>query len=333
MIDRTTGEVAFPHTDVGGPRLIPSNNLSDLASKKAGLDNINIHGADVTSAATVDLDAATGVLVDITGATTITAITLAEGRERVVRFTGALTLTHGAALVLPGGANITTAPGDFATLRGYAAGVVRVTQYAAAWRTPFPSAAEEIGELIQALTEDTAPVPSTDMLGAYDASADTGKKITSSESRPWPMRVAGSSHRPISRRGGVNPGPTTPVTLAANTLYAMPFFVPARRTMDRAFDRCHAPLARSQCAPRNFDSAATTAIAGGTLMLGRRHGRHGTTGIKEIGSLSLALEIGYYCLVVVSDGAPDNYEHPARGGSHIQRRILARSPPAQQTSG
>ena len=176
VIDRITGEVSFPHTDVGGPRLIPSNNLSDLASKKAGLDNINIHGADVASAATIDLDAATGVLVDITGATTVTAITLGEGRERVVRFTGALTLTHGAALVLPGGANITTAPGDFATLRGYAAGVVRVTQYAAAWRTPFPSAAEEIGELIQALTEDTAPVPSTDMLGGYDASADTGKK-------------------------------------------------------------------------------------------------------------------------------------------------------------
>jgi len=85
-----------------------------------------VHGADIASAATLNLDTATGNLVDVTGTTTITAITLANGRERVTRFTGALTLTHGASLVLPGGANITTAAGDFAVWRGYAAGVVRL---------------------------------------------------------------------------------------------------------------------------------------------------------------------------------------------------------------
>lgn len=83
------------------------------------------HGSDVASATTTVLDTTTGDLVDVTGTTTITGITLAEGRERTVRFTGALTLTHGASLVLPGGANIATAAGDFAIFRGYAAGVVR----------------------------------------------------------------------------------------------------------------------------------------------------------------------------------------------------------------
>lgn len=87
------------------------------------------HGADIASAATVNLSMATGNLVDITGTTTITAITLPDGAERVVRFTGALTLTHGASLVLPGSANITTAAGDFATFRGYASGVVRCVSY------------------------------------------------------------------------------------------------------------------------------------------------------------------------------------------------------------
>jgi hypothetical protein len=87
------------------------------------------HGADVASAATIDLGAATGDLVDVTGTTTITAITLAEGEMRTVRFTGILTLTNGASLVLPSAANITTAAGDYAIFRGYAAGVVRCVVY------------------------------------------------------------------------------------------------------------------------------------------------------------------------------------------------------------
>jgi hypothetical protein len=86
-------------------------------------------GNDIASSATINLDTATGNLVDVTGTTTITAVTLSQGRERTVRFTGALTLTNGASLVLPGGANITTAAGDFAIFRGYGSGVVRCVSY------------------------------------------------------------------------------------------------------------------------------------------------------------------------------------------------------------
>lgn len=94
------------------------------------------HGADIASAATINLTTATGNLVDVTGTTTITAITLAEGAERTVRFTGILTLTNGASLVLPGAANITTAAGDFAIFRAYAAGVVRCVDYSRANGSP-----------------------------------------------------------------------------------------------------------------------------------------------------------------------------------------------------
>jgi len=100
------------------------------------------HGSDVASAATVNLDTATGDLIDVTGTTTITAITLAEGRERTVRFTGALTLTHGASLVLPGAANITTAAGDFATFRGYGSSVVRCVSYTRAAVEPLAIATQ-----------------------------------------------------------------------------------------------------------------------------------------------------------------------------------------------
>lgn len=86
-------------------------------------------GTDVASAATINLTTATGQIVDVTGVVTITAVTLADGSERLVRFTGALTLTHGASLVLPGTANITTAAGDYALFVGYAASVVRCAFY------------------------------------------------------------------------------------------------------------------------------------------------------------------------------------------------------------
>lgn len=86
-------------------------------------------GADIASAGTVNLDTATGDLIDVTGVTTITAVTLSQGRKRFVRFTGILTLTNGASLVLPGGANITTAAGDYAIFAGYSAGVVRCIHY------------------------------------------------------------------------------------------------------------------------------------------------------------------------------------------------------------
>lgn len=79
----------------------------------------------VASATSIDLDAATGAPIDITGTTNISTIALATGKTRTVRFEGALTLAHGSNLVLPGAANITTAAGDFAMFRGYPAGVVR----------------------------------------------------------------------------------------------------------------------------------------------------------------------------------------------------------------
>jgi len=103
--------------------------LIAAASAIAALDSLSIHGADIASATTTVLDTATGDVVDVTGTTAITAITLANGKRRWVRFTGILTLTNGASLVLPGGANIATAAGDYALFVGYASGVVRCAHY------------------------------------------------------------------------------------------------------------------------------------------------------------------------------------------------------------
>lgn len=72
---------------------------------------------DVASATTAEIGAAASRNVRITGTTAITGLgTVAAGTTRHVRFADALTLTHnGTSLILPGGANITTAANDTAT--------------------------------------------------------------------------------------------------------------------------------------------------------------------------------------------------------------------------
>lgn len=88
------------------------------------LRHTNAKGADIASATTTDIGAATGEFVDVTGTTTITSLgTVAASIVRTVRFTGALTLTHNAtSLILPGSANITTANGDVGQFRSLGSG-------------------------------------------------------------------------------------------------------------------------------------------------------------------------------------------------------------------
>ncbi len=88
-------------------------------------------GSDIASASTCDIGAATGNYVVVTGTTTITALgTVQAGTRRIVNFSGALTLTHnGTSLILPTGANITTAAGDTATFISLGSGNWVCTNY------------------------------------------------------------------------------------------------------------------------------------------------------------------------------------------------------------
>lgn len=86
-------------------------------------------GANIASAASVNLTTATGNFINITGTTNITGIILAVGAERTVIFDGILTLTNGASLILPGGFDIITAVGDAMIVRGESGGITRVINY------------------------------------------------------------------------------------------------------------------------------------------------------------------------------------------------------------
>lgn len=86
---------------------------------------------DVASAGTTDIGAAASQNVNITGTTTITSFgTAAAGTVRDVIFAGTLILTNSpSSLILPFGANITTAPGESLRAISLGAGAWRVTEY------------------------------------------------------------------------------------------------------------------------------------------------------------------------------------------------------------
>lgn len=130
-----TDQLAFDTDELSGDITVADNLTVTDNLTVNGTSNVTFtvfNGGDrqdIASAGTVDLDSATSNYVRITGTTTITAITLGNGNYRDVVFQGALTLTNGASLILPGGASILTAAGDTMRVIGESGGVVRVVEY------------------------------------------------------------------------------------------------------------------------------------------------------------------------------------------------------------
>jgi len=118
-------------------------------------------GADVASATALAV-LTDGNYFDVTGTTTITSINTTGGVGTLIKlhFDGALTLTHDATdLILPGGANITTAAGDEAEFIEYASGDYRCTNYSkASGNSPVDSLPLAGGTLTGALTVNAATV-------------------------------------------------------------------------------------------------------------------------------------------------------------------------------
>ena len=102
-----------------------TGNLPMAGNKVTGLGNATASGdaltfaqlfsqgqqQDVPAAATTDIGAQLSTLINVTGGATITSFGTNYNGPRFLRFAGVCTLTNSATLVLPGGANITTAEG------------------------------------------------------------------------------------------------------------------------------------------------------------------------------------------------------------------------------
>lgn len=138
---------AASNTDVGGvntaegwsPSTVNNAIREMMAEIRRGVAN---KGTDISSVGGAPAICATGtsIYVDITGTTTITSFGAANaGCWRILQFDGALTLTHNAtSLIIPGGANITTAAGDVLGVISEGSGNWRVIFYS---RVPYLAAA------------------------------------------------------------------------------------------------------------------------------------------------------------------------------------------------
>ena len=98
-------------------------------TKVTGMMSTGTKGGDIPSASTLVIDT-DGDYFDITGTTGITAMTVDAGRRFTLQFDGAVTLTHGSSLYLPGATNFTTEANDCLSFIATAANTVRCTGYA-----------------------------------------------------------------------------------------------------------------------------------------------------------------------------------------------------------
>jgi hypothetical protein len=154
-----------------------NNKLTGLAAGSATGDSLRWEQlfsqgqpANLASAATTDIGAQNTVLLNITGTTTITSFGTNYNGPRYLRFDGVLTLTHNATtLILPGGANITTAAGDSAIVvpNGTPANGWRVVGYQRNSGSLFASGA---GQTTAALTD-------AGLRGATLRLSDTGNSV------------------------------------------------------------------------------------------------------------------------------------------------------------
>lgn len=95
--------------------------------------------ASLASGSTTDLGSVAQTAINVTGTTTITSFgtNVPAGQIKVLRFSGALTLTHNAtSLILPGGASITTAAGDVAVMQSEGSGNYRCVAFQRAASLP-----------------------------------------------------------------------------------------------------------------------------------------------------------------------------------------------------
>lgn len=115
----------------------------DLRAIQAGIRQYFTQDT-IASASTTDLGSKEAGTLTISGTTTITSLgTVSAGIRKKVVFSGALTLTHNAtSLILPGGANITTAANDRAEFESLGTGNWRCNWYQKANGAPIQEAAD-----------------------------------------------------------------------------------------------------------------------------------------------------------------------------------------------
>lgn len=126
------------NSDPIGPNILAENQRTIQAVVRAALAG----GDTIASDTTTDIGSKDAGYLAVSGNTTITGLgTVSSGIVKILKFDGALTFTHHAtSLILPTGANITTAAGDIAVMRSEGSGNWRCLIYARASGAPLVTA-------------------------------------------------------------------------------------------------------------------------------------------------------------------------------------------------
>lgn len=141
---------ATPGSNLPSGATLVSTNLDDnLRNLQAAVRTEVASRGTIASGTTTDLSTVDAGAIDVTGTTTITALgTVSAGMRKVLRFAGALTLTHNAtSLQLITAADITTAAGDQCEMESLGSGNWRMVWYAKASGEPVAVQTYRISDL------------------------------------------------------------------------------------------------------------------------------------------------------------------------------------------
>jgi hypothetical protein len=162
-------------------------------TKVTGMMQTSTVGGDIPSASTfvVDTD---GDHFSVTGTTGITSMQVAAGRRFTLQFDGALTLTHGSSLYLPGATNFTTEANDCLSFIATAANTVRCIGYALKdGGSPVVAAGGSWNLIATAVASNSASLTITGLDSTYDTYAVAfSDLVPASDSQTPQLRVGDS---------------------------------------------------------------------------------------------------------------------------------------------
>lgn len=198
-------------------------------------------GANIASASTTNIGAATGNSLTVTGTTPIAAFdSVQAGTRRIVTFSGILTLTYNAtSLILPTAANITTQVGDVVTFVSLGSGNWFCVSYLRADGTSLTTVPITRSAL-SGLTLSTAGASATMSIAAGQAADSTNAVLmslaaTSKTTAAWAVGAA---------NGGLDTG-----TIANSTWY---HFYVIRRPDTGVVDAIFSLSASAPTLPANY---------------------------------------------------------------------------------
>ena len=166
-------------------------------------------GASIASAASVNINNATGNTLFITGTTTITSFSTADqaGIKRTLIFNDAVLLTNSASLVLFGGANITTVAGDVAEFIAETTTVWRMVGFfRSTGYTGGQTDSDGIlnGAVIAAKIGDAAVIPSKLRVKTVSALSDADATLTNDQLLGGVFTITPTANRDLTTPTGTN---------------------------------------------------------------------------------------------------------------------------------